>query len=643
MTIERKLLSTSPSDDAPDVAEAFSTHLYTGVGGSAQTINNGIDLLGEGGLVWTKHRDTALGSAPHLLVDTERGANKSLRTNDTSAEESALTVNSFTSTGYILANDVGPQGGTRYNTANYVSWTFRKKEKFFDVVTYTGNGVAGRTVAHNLGSVPGMMIIRNLAQGYSWQVYHRSMANTERIELDNQGAKSTGQTTYWNSTTPTSSVFTLGTQNQVNEDGDSFVAYLFADNSSEDAEEQMIKCGSYTGTGSAGLAVNLGWEPQFVIIKNASSSTEWMMQDTMRGMSHYGWRYLLANDNSVESGAADAARVAPTPTGFTVNNNGSNAFGQSGNSVIYMAIRAPMMKEPEAATDVFGISNAMTQPLPAFNSTFPVDMSLNKRPAYSQNISIGSRLQGTKHLYTDTIGAEVNEVEYVWDFMDGWGGFNSSNSDYRSWNWKRAKGFMDVVAYDGNNSNTVKKHSLGVIPEMIIYKCRSNGASNRFWTVYHASEGPTKYQRLNEVYGNDPSLNLYQSTPTATQFNVISGSVLNETGYTYIAYLFATLDGISKVGSYTGNGSYQTINCGFSAGSRFVLIRRTDANGDWYVWDSNRGIIAGNDPHMSLNNQAAQVTNDDSVDPHNSGFIVNQVSATNINVSSGTYIFYAIA
>ena len=638
MTIERKLLSTSPSDDAPDVAEAFSTHLYTGNGGT-NVINNGIDLAGEGGMVWAKCR-SATGN--HSIFDTERGASKLLYGLGTAAETtSANSLTSFNSNGFTLGAD--DTDGVNKNTRSHVAWTFRKKKKFFDVVTYSGNGASSRAISHGLNGAVGWMVVKRTSAAEDWTVWHRSLAGTSPfMNLNSTGGSSTAET-IWTATEPTSTAFTVGSHNRVNASGHTYVAYLWADNSAEDAEEQMIKCGSYTGTGSAGLAVNLGWEPQFVIIKNASSSTEWMMQDTMRGMSHYGWKYIIANDNSQESGAADAARVAPTPTGFTVNNNGSNAFGQSGNNVIYIAIRAPMMKEPEAATDVFGISNAMTQPLPAFNSTFPIDMSLNKRPAYGQNISIGSRLQGTKHLYTDTIGAEVNEVEYVWDYMDGWGAHNSNNSDYRSWNWKRAKGFMDVVAYDGNNSNTVKKHSLGVIPEMIIYKCRSNGASNRFWTVYHASEGPTKYQRLNEVYGNSPAIDLYQTTPTATQFNVVSGSVLNETGYTYIAYLFATLDGISKVGSYTGNGSYQTINCGFSAGSRFVLIRRTDANGDWYVWDSNRGIVAGNDPHMSLNNQAAQVTNDDSVDPHNSGFIVNQVSATNINVSSGTYIFYAIA
>jgi hypothetical protein len=98
------------------------------------------------------------------------------------------------------------------------------------------------------------------------------------------------------------------------------------------------------------------------------------------------------------------------------------------------------------------------------------------------------------------------------------------------------------------------------------------------------------------------------------------------------------------VGSYTGNGSTQTIDCGFSSGARFVLIKRTDSSGDWYIWDTERGIVAANDPHLALNRtDIAEVTTDDSIDPVSSGFAVNQVSATNINVSSASYIFYAIA
>jgi hypothetical protein len=130
--------------------------------------------------------------------------------------------------------------------------------------------------------------------------------------------------------------------------------------------------------------------------------------------------------------------------------------------------------------------------------------------------------------------------------------------------------------------------------------------------------------------------------PEATRI-AVNDTDVNTNSNTYVTYLFATKAGISKVGSYTGNGSSQTINCGFSAGARFILIKRTNSTGDWYVWDSARGIVAANDPHLSLNTAAAEVTTDDSVDPASSGFIVNQVAATNINVTSATYIYLAIA
>jgi hypothetical protein len=112
---------------------------------------------------------------------------------------------------------------------------------------------------------------------------------------------------------------------------------------------------------------------------------------------------------------------------------------------------------------------------------------------------------------------------------------------------------------------------------------------------------------------------------------------------TYVAYLFATCPGVSKVGSYTGTGATLQIDCGFAAGARFVLIKRTDSTGDWYVWDSARGIVAGNDPHLSLNTTAAEVTTNDSIDPDSSGFVVNQAAATNINVSGASYIYLAIS
>lgn len=149
---------------------------------------------------------------------------------------------------------------------------------------------------------------------------------------------------------------------------------------------------------------------------------------------------------------------------------------------------------------------------------------------------------------------------------------------------------------------------------------------------------------LNDTGVEQNTVSVWTTTaPTSAVFSIGASGDSNASAATYVAYLFATCAGVSKVGTYTGNGSSQTIACGFTAGSRFVLIKRTDSTGDWYVWDSARGIIAGNDPHLSLNTTAAEVTTDDSVDTDNSGFIVNQLSATDVNVSSAVYIFLAIA
>jgi hypothetical protein len=212
------------------------------------------------------------------------------------------------------------------------------------------------------------------------------------------------------------------------------------------------------------------------------------------------------------------------------------------------------------------------------------------------------------------------------------------------WNFRRAPGFFDVVAYTGDGvAGRTVPHNLGVTPELMIVKKRSATGG---WTSYHKFLGNGKNINLNEAGTPDVSDAWNNTDPTQFVFSVSPSGAGNDTNAntaTFIAYLFATLDGVSKVGSYTGNGSSQTINCGFTSGARFILIKRTDSTGDWYVWDTARGIVTGNDPHLSLNTTAAEVTSNDSIDPDSSGFIVNQVAATNVNVSSASYIFMAIS
>ena len=647
MTIERKVgmgIAGQPTGPGPDVAEVFSVHTYTSNNadqgsGATQTINNGIDLAGEGGLVWIKNRNN---SRSHVLIDTERGAANSLSSNSNAVSRTDYTGTngsgagaSFNSNGFTVGdrNEVNASNGSS-TPAKYVSWTFRKKKKFFDVVTYTGNAQANRKISHNLGSVPAMMIIKHANNDYSWYVYHKDLGNDHFIQLNSTGgASGASSNLQWNSTTPTATEFTVHTHTTTNGAPFTHVAYLFADNSSELADNQMIKCGSFTKSSASGTlqSVDIGWEPQFVLMKSSNSSGIWNMGDSMRGMVTGG------DDGRLQAQAADGEYtenfIEVHPTGFKTNNPPS--------SYIYMAIRAPMMKEPEAATDVFAISPRTAAPAPNYVSGFPVDIILATQINTNANRQVFSRLTN-KYVMPNTNDADAPQGGYDFDLNNGVSRSTGVSAVQYGWMWKRAKGFMDVVCYSGNGTaGRTVPHSLSVIPEMIWVKRRS-GTND--WPVYNKTTTSTKYMFLSQATGSATAASIWNDTaPTSSVFTVGNYVGVNGSSDTYIAYLFATLDGISKVGSYTGNGTNQTISCGFSAGSRFILIKRTDATGSWYVWDSVRGIVAGNDPYLILNGTASQVTSDDSVDPANAGFIVNQVSASNINVSSATYIFYAIA
>ena len=172
MTSAKKLLEAAAGNAGGaglDVAEVFRTFLYTG-NASTQTITNGIDLSGEGGLVWIKGRT---GSAKYnTLTDSERGDGKSLFTEFTNAEVSSSPANvAFNSSGFSINSN---QQNLNGNGEDICSWTFRKAKKFFDVVTYTGNG-SNRAIAHNLGSVPGMIIVKQTDGTTIWPVYHRGV------------------------------------------------------------------------------------------------------------------------------------------------------------------------------------------------------------------------------------------------------------------------------------------------------------------------------------------------------------------------------------------------------------------------------------------------------------------------------------
>ena len=624
----------------PYIEDVFSTWLYTGTG-STQTITNGIDLSGKGGLVWIKGRSGVTG---HRLTDTFRGATKSLESNSTAVEATESTgLTAFGSTGFTI----GADADYNTNTATYVSWAFREQAKFFDVVTYTGNGSAGRQISHGLGSAPGCIIIKCTSNSDNWYVYHRSVALPNGLFL-NLTAAAEDQSTRM-ATAPTSTVFTVETDAMVNGNGRTYVAYLFAHNAGgfgATGADNVISCGSYTGNGSStGPVINLGYEPQWLLIKRTDSGgpgMNWFLFDNMRGMTVGGLDATLsANLSDAEFSSSD--RLSPTATGFELT-TASGSFNASGGTYIYIAIRRGPMKTPTSGTSVFK-PQIGTGGSPSYTTNFTVDAVIDGylQGGFSESQWVVDRLRGSVALASASTAAESSAYAANIKFDYSNGALSGINDSHVGWVLGRAPGFFDVVCYTGNGvTGRAITHNLTVTPEFIVVKTRSE--TGPYWNVYSATLGAGKNIQLNDTGAATTDSGYWNNTaPTATTFTLGSYGAMNNNGWTFVAYLFATVAGVSKVGSYTGTGTTQQVNCGFTGGARFVLIKRTDSTGDWYVWDSARGIVAGNDPYLLLNSTAAEVTNTDYVDTFAAGFEISSTAPAAINANGGTFIFLAIA
>jgi hypothetical protein len=220
---------------------------------------------------------------------------------------------------------------------------------------------------------------------------------------------------------------------------------------------------------------------------------------------------------------------------------------------------------------------------------------------------------------------------------------NASGNTYVNWYFKRAPSFFDEVCYTGTGSARTITHNLAAVPEMMIVKNRTLGSN---WTIYTATTGNGFAMNFDTAVPFADSGVVWNSTsPTSTVFSVGTNDRVNgiSSNPVYVAYLFATCAGVSKVGSYTGNGSTQTIDCGFTGGARFVLIKRTDSTGGWYVYDTTRGMTILTDPYLFMNTDAAEVATLGSVTTVSTGFALNSTILAAINISAGTYIFLAIA
>jgi hypothetical protein len=311
------------------------------------------------------------------------------------------------------------------------------------------------------------------------------------------------------------------------------------------------------------------------------------------------------------------------------------------------------MKVPTVGTSVFSPNTANASAGTPIVTNFPVDLSISVATVGDIRF-FSDRLRGVNSpgytanqpwVASNSTGAELTNAS----IPRGWDNTQILLPPYYAggpavwWNFRRAPSFFDEVCYTGTGSATTVTHNLGVVPEMMIVKCRSTGGTNRGWWTYVAPLGNTQALYLNTTDNAQTAGIWNNTTPTSTVFSVDGSYLVNGSGATYVAYLFATAAGVSKVGSYTGNGTTQTINCGFTTGARFVLIKRTDTTGDWYTYDTARGMTTLTDPYLFLNDTAAETATLGSVTTVSTGFALNAGILAAINASGGSYIFFAVS
>ena len=640
--------------DGPFVDNSSSSHTVTVDGAKASTFGP-FDAAeaGEGGLVWIKNRGSSgIYSGANIVFDTERGVGKRLYTNGTDAEFQQNSTNgqkSFNANGFTLGSDDSSGNyGINWTGYDYASWTFRKAPKFFTCLTYTGTGPASganeQQVSHDLGVKPAVVIIKRTDSTGDWWFF------TDVIDGSNDYGYLNQTAAFGNSSNnvPTDSVFNVG--GTLNVSGATYVAYLFAHNNGDGdfgptGDQDIIKCGSHTNSAEVDELVDLGWEPQWILTKKTNVADDWKIFDTMRGLTYdLAGRVLKPNSSNAE---ADNTASYVRNTGFTLR-------ALAGHTSIYIAIRRGPMAVPTDATDVYKtIAYSGTNVARHLDTGFVTDLEIiqSRNSAETWEPSWKTRLTSTGNL---TLNSSSTSGEYNWGtngntdlntYQHGTSRassyWNSSGYNYVSHQFSRAPNCFDVVAYTGDGAAQAVSHNLGVVPEFILLKNRSNVVQ---WTGYHkdlnGGTNPAHYKIvLNSTNGEGGSSHWNYTSPTSSDFTV--GSSMSASSNNYIAYLFASLDGVSKVGSYTGNGTSQNIDCGFSSGARFVLIKRTDSTSPWWLWDSERGIVAGNDPWFDLNSNAGETTGYDWLDPYSSGFSI--PSSGNNNASGASYIFYAVS
>lgn len=642
----------------------------------------GIGQESNGGMVWIKSRSSSsygnINAArnPISFFSTFSADNNAyLNFNSTSiyaADNSVIP--------YMAGNgfQVGTNSQVNASNVHYGSWTFKNKAKFFNCLHFntsiiydpeTGADIGGgtATVTHNLGSVPGMIIVRELS-GSTWYVYHRSLDANRYLEFDSTSGSIGGNKIF----SVTSTQFSVEGLNW----GRTCLAYVFAHDAGgfgDSGTDSIIKCGSYTGNGSSsGPTIELGWEPQFIMIKRDGTGN-WVTFDSVRGIASTAAGignpvdyFIAPNRTDIENTSGNYIDLRST--GFSIKTS-TGDVNISGDTYYYMAIRRGDMRIPTKGSNVFvpvtysgtNVDNRLV----TTGITTDMTMARIRNTLSGGSFFVADRLRGNNYIATGNTSSEATDADSFMSPTTTYGnafstsvGFgvgndptrllNGSSTPQLAYAFKRARGFFDQVIYQGTGAYPlVVNHNLGVAPELMIFRrLNYDGVAPFGWRVFHKSAvtpNANWYQNYIELNNNATTISdtsTFTVAPTSTSLT-ISGN-LGANGAVWVVYLFASVPKVSSIGSYVGNGTSQNINCGFDSQLSFVLIKHI-GNGNWVVFDKARGITSGIDPYLLINNNAAEIDTIDAIDSDVPGFLVEETTGPNINTNGQTYIYFAIA
>ena len=322
-------------------SDYFNTKLYTG-NSSTQSIT-GVNFQPD--MTWIKARSGTHGTENHNLFDAVRGATKYLIPNGTTASTTDTnSLTAFDSDGFSLGTRTDVNGSAEYASWNWLgangtsantdgsinSTVSANTTSGFSIVSYTGTG-SNATIGHGLGSVPKMIIVKKTNTTANWGVYHASSGNT-KYQLLNGNYADTTESTAWNNTSPTNSVFSVGSWNESNASGSTYVAYCFED------VQGYSKFGSYTGNNSSdGAFVYTGFKPAFLMVKYTGAGQNWIIIDNKRNT----YNLISAGDSlNLRPNTSDAEQ---TSNGIDLLSNGFKCRSSDGDSngyttpYIYMA------------------------------------------------------------------------------------------------------------------------------------------------------------------------------------------------------------------------------------------------------------------------------------------------------------------